>query len=54
MHHTGDDLRNIFGPKVIWISMAVAQQDAQLAVCLNPFYSHCEDGPQKQPALILL
>jgi hypothetical protein len=25
MHHTGDNLRNQYGPKVIWIFVAAAQ-----------------------------
>jgi hypothetical protein len=39
VHRTGDDRRNLMGPKVISISLAAAQSDAQLDVCHNPSYS---------------
>jgi hypothetical protein len=29
-HHKGDNLLNLFGPNVIWISVAAARLDAQL------------------------
>ena len=39
VHRTGDDRRNLMGPKVFSISLAAAQSDAQLDVCHNPSYS---------------
>jgi hypothetical protein len=39
-HGTGDDRRNLLGPKDISISLAAAQSNAQLDVCHNPTYSH--------------
>jgi hypothetical protein len=39
MHCTRDDRRNLMGPKVVSISLAAAQFDAQLDICHNPFYS---------------
>ena len=36
MCHTGDNVLNSFGPKVIWISVAAVLQDAQLPVGILP------------------
>jgi hypothetical protein len=44
MQHTEDDWLNLLGPKVISISLAASQSDAQLDVCHNPSYSHIKDG----------
>jgi hypothetical protein len=44
MQHTDDKRQNLFGPKVISISLAASQSDAKLDVCHNPSYSHIKDG----------
>ena len=44
MQDLQDNQRFQFGAKVVWISAAAAQSDAQLDVCSIPFYSPREDG----------
>ena len=44
----GDIQRFLFGPRVVWISVAAAQPDVPLDVCSNSAYNPNEDGRQKQ------
>jgi hypothetical protein len=46
MHHTGDNVRNPFGAKVVSISVAAAQSDALVNVCWNATYNHTKDNGQ--------